>query len=74
LIQVGAIEGYCIHCIDPKLKSNIGEFEDVSKIEKFRMEDKDYDKRDDSFRKFRERQQKINPKFACYMGDVPLDY
>ena len=41
--------------IDDNMKTGLGEFDDVSKVEKYVMDDKDYDKRDDTFRKFRER-------------------
>ena len=63
----------CIHCIDPSLAS-MGEFEDVSKVEKYVMDDKEYDKRDDSFRKFKERQKKMNPNFKSYLGEVDKDH
>ena len=52
---MGALDGYCIHCIDPNLTNKMGEFEDVSKVEKYEISDADYDKRGDTFRKFRER-------------------
>ena len=55
LDQYGAKSGFCIHCIDDNLVNKMGEFEDVSKVEKFVMADADYDKRHDTFRKFRER-------------------
>ncbi len=51
-----------------------GEFEDLSKVEKYVMKDSDYDKRDDTFRKFRERQLAINPNFKSYLGQVDKDY
>ena len=52
----------------------MGEFEDVSKVEKYVMDDKEYDKRDDSFRKFKERQKKMNPNFKSYLGEVDKDH
>mmetsp|Transcript_3742 Transcript_3742/g.6375 ORF Transcript_3742/g.6375 Transcript_3742/m.6375 type:complete len:84 (-) Transcript_3742:336-587(-) len=72
----GAKNNYCIHVVDnnPNAKSFLGEFEDVSKVEKYVMDDKDYEKRADTFRKFRERQLQTNPNFKSYMGEVDKDY
>ena len=55
LDQYGAKDNYCIHCIDHNKVNNFAEFEDLSKVEKYVMADADYDKRSDTFRKFRER-------------------
>ena len=74
LEQVGAKDGMCIHCVDPNLRSRLGEFEDVSQVEKYVMNDEDYDKRDDTFRKFRERQLKSNPNFKSYLGEVDANH
>mgnify|MGYP006893489471 CR=1 len=68
LEQYGAKEGYCIHCIDPNLRNKQGEFEDVSKVEKYTISDADYDKREDSFRNFKKRQLALNPNFKSYAG------
>ena len=72
--QYGVQDGYCIHCVDPDYKSKLGEFDDVSKVEKFTISDEEYNKRDDTFRKFRERQLKINPNFKSYVGEVDADH
>ena len=76
LDQYGAQDNYCIHVNDtnPNAKATLGEFEDVSKVEKYVMDDKEYDKRGDTFRKFRERQLKVNPNFKSYLGEVDKDH
>ena len=52
----------------------MSEFEDVTRIDKFQISEQEYDKRADSFRKFRERQLKTNPNFQCYLGQVDVDF
>ena len=74
LESYGCKSGQCIHCTDPNPSMNYAEFEDVSKIEKYVISDADYDKRDDSFRKFRERQLKMNPNFKSYVGQLEADH
>mmetsp|Transcript_30004 Transcript_30004/g.45873 ORF Transcript_30004/g.45873 Transcript_30004/m.45873 type:complete len:178 (-) Transcript_30004:39-572(-) len=76
LLDYGAKDNYCIHVTDnnPGASSMLGEFEDVSKVEKYVMSDKDYDKRGDTFRKFRERQMAVNPNFKSHMGEVDKDH
>ena len=74
LEQVGAVDGYCLHCIDLSLTNKMGEFEDVSKVEKFEISEAEYEKRDDTFRKFRDRQLATNPHFKSYVGEVDKNY
>ncbi len=49
-----------MHYSGPNL---LGEFEDVSRVEKYTISEEDYSKRDDTFRKFKESMQKSNPNF-----------
>ena len=60
-------ENYTIHVgySGPNL---VGEFEDVSKVEKYTISEEDYNKRDDTFRKFKERMQAENPN--CMKPDA----
>ncbi len=76
LQDYGAKDNYCIHVTDtnPGASNTLGEFEDVSKVEKYVMSDKDYEKRGDTFRKFRERQLAVNPNFKSYLGQVDKDH
>ena len=68
LEQYKVQESQVIHCIDTNPSMNYAEFEDLSKVEKYEMSDKEYDKRDDTFRKFRQQQLKANPNFKSYIG------
>ena len=76
LAEYGAQDGQVIHCIDtnPAAQAFISEFEDVSRVDKYEISDADYDKRADTFRKFRERQLKMNPNFKSYLGQVDKDH
>ena len=38
------------------------------------MDDAEYDKRDDSYRKWKARQLATNPKFKSYLGEVDKDF
>lgn len=55
LDHYGATHGYVIHCIDGNPNASHGEFDDVSRVEKYVMKDDDYDKKEDTFRNFRKR-------------------
>lgn len=49
--------------------NTLGEFEDVSRVEKYTISEEDYEKRDDTFRKFKAEMQKHNPSFMKPNGD-----
>lgn len=53
---------YTIHVIDtdPNSMSAHGWLEDVSKVQKYEMSDADYQKRDNTYRKFKEQKQEVN--------------
>ena len=76
LFDLGAKDHYCIHVNDtnPHASNKLGEFEDLSKVEKYEMSDNDYNKRTDTFRKFREKQLAMNPNFKSYLGEVDKDH
>ena len=74
LQSYGVKAGQVIHCVDNNPSCNYAEFEDLTKVEKYVMSDAEYDKRDDSFRKFRERQLKANPNFKSYVGQVDVNH
>jgi len=52
--------------LNPMSLAKGGGLEDVSLVEKYVMSDKEYDKRDNSLRKFRKEQLKKDPKFKFY--------
>lgn len=57
-------DGMRIHVIDKS--GSVGQFEDVSKVEKFEMRAEDYEKRSDSVRAFKERNRmgRFNPELV----------
>ena len=59
----GPQPGYTIHVVDSNPSSMFSEFEDVSKVEKYEISEESYAKRDDTFRKFKEERQKVDPNF-----------
>lgn len=55
-------DGYTIHVLDLNPNSITKDLEDLSQIEKYKMKDEDYDKLQDTFRKYKERLMKANPE------------
>ena len=49
--------------------NTVGQWDDVSKVEKYTISEEDYNKRDDTFRKFKQEMQKKNPNFMNEKGD-----
>ena len=68
LRSYGAQNGYLIHVTDNNPNATMGEWDDVSKVEKYVMSDAEYDKKEDTYRNFRKRQLKLNPNFKDYEG------
>ena len=68
LHQYGAQNGYLIHITDNNSHAVMGQWDDVSKVEKYVMSDVDYDKKEDTYRNFRKRQIALNPNFKDYEG------
>lgn len=68
LHDFGCMENYTIHVYYTG-PNTLGEFEDVSRVEKYTISEDDYNKRDDTFRKFKESMQKKNPNFMKPSGD-----
>ena len=50
----GATSGNCIHCIDNNAASTFAEWEDVSQVEKYKISEENFDKKEGTFRKFKE--------------------
>lgn len=59
----GPQEYYTIHVVDASPGYNFEDFEDTSKVEKYKISEEEYDKRDDTFRKFKEKMIKKDPNF-----------
>ena len=68
LHEYGCLDNYTIHVFYSG-PNTLGEFEDVSRVEKYTISEEDYNKRDDTFRKFKEQMQKNNPNFMKPNGD-----
>ena len=60
---------YTIHVVDESGTTVQNQFDDVSKVEKYEMSDKDYNKRDDTFRNFKKKMQAQNPNFMNAGGE-----
>ena len=63
LAHYGPQEFQYIHITDTSGTVVANEWDDVSKVEKYVMTDKDYDKRTDTFRNFVKEKRKTNPDF-----------
>jgi len=59
-------DGYIIHIIDtdPQSMSANGWLEDVSKVEKYNISEEDYNKRDNTYRKFKEEKLRVDPNWS----------
>ena len=53
--------------------NTVGQWEDVSKVEKYTISEEDYNKRDDTFRKFKEEMSKKNPNFMKPNGETAYE-
>ena len=63
-------DNYTIHVTDiTGAKPMASEFDDVSKVEKYKISEDNYNKRDDTFRNFKQRMMKANPNFMNAAGD-----
>ena len=52
-----------------------GDLDDVSQVEKYQISEEEYQKRDDTFRKFKEERQKVDPTFMKKSGNkIPEDF
>ena len=60
----GAQNGFCIHVVDSSTDNILSEFDDLSKVEKYEISNEDYDKRDNTFRKFKQKMAAENPNFG----------
>lgn len=71
----GPQEYYTIHVIDSSPGFNFSDFEDTSKVEKFKISEEEYEKRDDTFRKFKENMIKKDPNFLKKnKKEIPEDF
>jgi len=59
----GPQEYFTIHVIDEAPGYNFADFEDTSKVEKYEISNEAYDKRDDTFRKFKGKMMEKDPNF-----------
>ena len=66
------VEGYTVHVIDENGQQIVNEFDDVSKVEKYKISDEDYNKRDDTFRAFKARMQAAGHKNFTNQNDESI--
>jgi tubulin-folding cofactor B len=75
LAHYGPQEGYTIHVVDSAPSSLLAQFEDVSQVEKYTISEEEYDKRDDTFRKFKNQMQAVDPNFMKKpVSVIPADF
>lgn len=90
LAHYGPQEGYTIHVylfilfniyiyicqvVDSAPSSLVSQLEDVSQVEKYQISEEEYNKRDDTFRKFKADMQKKDPNFMKKSGNkIPEDF
>ena len=60
---------YTIHVIDESGSTAVGEFDDVSKVEKYKISDDAYNKRGNNFRDFKAKMMAQNPNFMNAHGE-----
>jgi tubulin-folding cofactor B len=61
--------------VDNAPSSLLAQLEDVSQVEKYTISEEEYEKRDDTFRKFKQQMQKQDPNFMKKAGTViPPDF
>jgi tubulin-folding cofactor B len=61
--------------IDSAPSSLLAQLEDVSQVEKYQISEEEYNKRDDTFRKFRQSMQQKDPNFMKKSGNkIPDDF
>lgn len=74
LAHYGPQEGYTIHVVE-STPSLISQLEDVSQVEKYQISEEEYNKRDDTFRKFKTEMEKVDPTFMKKSGNtIPADF
>ncbi len=75
LAHYGPQEGYTIHVVDSAPSSLLAQLEDVSQVEKYQISEEEYNKRDDTFRKFKAKMQQVDPNFMKKSGNkIPDDF
>ena len=85
LAHYGPQEGYTLHVtnifniflqvVDSAPSSLLAQLEDVSQVEKYQISEEEYNKRDDTFRKFKADMQKKDPNFMKKSGNkIPDDF
>lgn len=61
--------------VDAAPSTFLASLEDVSQVEKYQMSNEEYDKRDDTFRKFKAERQKVDPNFMkVTVAKIPADF
>jgi tubulin-folding cofactor B len=61
--------------VDSAPSSLLAQLEDVSQVEKYQISEEEYNKRDDTFRKFKAKMQQVDPNFMKKSGNkIPDDF
>ena len=77
LSSYGPQEMWTIHVIDAAgTEQTERQYEDLSQVEKYQISETEYNKRDDTFRKFKANKMKYDPNFAAALNSkkIPADF
>ena len=75
LATYGPQENFTLHVIDTQPSAMMQDLEDVTKVEKYEISEDDYNKREGTFRKFKEEMMKKDPKFMeKNASKIPADF
>ena len=72
--EYGAKTGYSIHVVDTNPSELISNLDDVSQVQKYEISDEEYDKRENTFRKFKQQMIEKNANFMNPQANIVTDY
>ena len=73
LESYGAITGFSIHCTDSDPSEILLNFDDTSQVEKYTISNEDYYKRENNFKKFKQKMLAQNPNFMS-QNTIPAEF
>lgn len=75
LQHYSAQNGFTIHVVDSDPEGALKDLDDLSKVQKYEISENDYEQRDNTFRKFKEKMIQENPNFMnAHQAQIVPDY